>query len=156
MLIIFSFSAKPAYESSEMSLSVGRTIANILIPDYGDWTESRQTEYAARIDYPVRKCAHALEYAVLGILLLSTALVYGVKRKRAESVSVAVGIAYAASDEFHQLFVPGRSGRITDVMIDSAGLIAGMLCVCFLINICNHFKKHNREHNIEAETARKP
>lgn len=44
----------------------------------------------------------------------------------------AVGSLYAASDEFHQLFVPGRSGRLTDVLIDSAGLLAGILVVCLI------------------------
>ena len=36
-------------------------------------------------------------------------------------------ILYAASDEFHQLFVPGRAGLITDVCIDSAGALLGIL-----------------------------
>ena len=42
------------------------------------------------------------------------------------------GILYAASDEFHQLFVPGRSGQITDVLIDSGGLLAGILLVVLI------------------------
>ena len=41
--------------------------------------------------------------------------------------------AYAASDEFHQLFVEGRAGRVSDVLIDSAGALAGVgictLCI---------------------------
>ncbi|HJA34824.1 MAG TPA: VanZ family protein [Candidatus Mediterraneibacter merdigallinarum] len=34
---------------------------------------------------------------------------------------------YAATDEVHQLFVPGRSGQISDVILDSAGALAGVL-----------------------------
>ena len=34
--------------------------------------------------------------------------------------------AYAATDEMHQLFVPGRSGQVSDVLLDSAGAIAGL------------------------------
>lgn len=37
------------------------------------------------------------------------------------------GALYAASDEFHQLFVPGRSGQISDVLLDSAGVCFGVL-----------------------------
>ena len=33
---------------------------------------------------------------------------------------------YAATDEVHQLFVPGRSGQVSDVLLDSAGAIAGL------------------------------
>jgi len=42
-------------------------------------------------------------------------------------ISWALTTLYAASDEFHQLFVPGRSGEIRDVCIDSVGAIAGVL-----------------------------
>ena len=38
-----------------------------------------------------------------------------------------VGTLYAASDEIHQLFVPGRSGQLRDVFLDSAGVAAGIL-----------------------------
>ena len=34
---------------------------------------------------------------------------------------------YAATDEFHQLFVPGRSGQVSDVILDSAGAATGVL-----------------------------
>ena len=46
--------------------------------------------------------------------------------------AAGTGILYAASDEFHQLFVPGRSGQITDVLIDSGGLLAGILLVVLI------------------------
>ena len=36
---------------------------------------------------------------------------------------------FAVSDEFHQLFVPGRSGNIKDVFIDTAGSVSGILLV---------------------------
>ena len=38
-----------------------------------------------------------------------------------------VGTLYAASDEIHQLFVPGRSGQLRDVLLDSDGVAAGIL-----------------------------
>ena len=39
----------------------------------------------------------------------------------------AAGTFYAGTDEFHQLFVPGRSGQITDVILDSCGVLTGVL-----------------------------
>lgn len=38
------------------------------------------------------------------------------------------GVMYAANDEIHQLFIPGRSGQITDVLIDSAGQCCFLMC----------------------------
>ena len=47
--------------------------------------------------------------------------------------------AYAASDEFHQLFVPGRAGRVTDVLIDSGGVIFGLFVV-FVVSWMKNLK----------------
>ncbi len=70
-------------------------------------------------DLVLRKLAHAAEFAVLGFLLL--------RALGREAVAVAVGIAYAASDELHQHFVPGRQGSVLDVLLDSVGVAAGVV-----------------------------
>lgn len=38
-----------------------------------------------------------------------------------------IAVCYAATDETHQLFVPGRSGQVRDVLIDSVGAAIGVL-----------------------------
>jgi VanZ family protein len=70
-------------------------------------------------DLVVRKIAHFAEYAVLGALLL--------RALRSEALAVAAGVAYAATDELHQHFVPGRHAAFRDVAIDAAGVLAGVL-----------------------------
>ena len=127
IIVIFSFSAKPAEESDDMSLSVGYTIGQIFVLGFEEWPAVEQEDFAEKINYPVRKCAHATEYAVLGVFLAGAVL--GGRRDRRLQVlwCFAIGVAYAASDELHQVFVPGRAGRVTDVLIDSAGLIVGVL-----------------------------
>ena len=70
-------------------------------------------------DMLLRKCAHALEYAVFGALLL--------RAFRAPIPALAAGIAYAISDEWHQSFVRGRHGAPIDVAIDSLGVLIGVL-----------------------------
>jgi VanZ family protein len=42
-------------------------------------------------------------------------------------LTLAIVFLYAASDEFHQLFVPTRTAHVTDVFIDTAGGAAGLL-----------------------------
>jgi VanZ family protein len=73
-------------------------------------------------DTILRKGAHAVEYAVLGALLLRTRIGW--------RAALAVGIAYAASDEVHQRFVRGRHASPVDVGIDSIGLAIGILLAC--------------------------
>ena len=69
-------------------------------------------------DLVLRKLAHAAEFAVLGALLLRA---FGADRP-----ALALGIAYAASDEVHQHFVAGRVGSPFDVLIDAVGVVLGV------------------------------
>jgi len=70
-------------------------------------------------DTVLRKGAHITEYAILGALLYRA---LGV-----EALALAIGIAYAATDELHQHFVRGRHTAPIDVAIDAVGLSLGML-----------------------------
>lgn len=135
MVVIFSFSAKPAVQSTEMSTSVGKMICRIFVHDFSSWSEEKQEELAAKIDHPVRKCAHASEYALLGALVLLTACTYAKMSPKTVAAAVIISVLYAASDEFHQRFVPGRSCQFTDVLIDSAGVMVGVgfIIVCYKI-----------------------
>jgi VanZ family protein len=76
-------------------------------------------------DLVLRKIAHLAEYAVLGILVLRALLASGVRRP--EALALAVAVAYAATDEWHQSFVEGRNGRPLDVAIDAVGIGIGLL-----------------------------
>jgi VanZ family protein len=70
-------------------------------------------------DTILRKAAHVTEYAVLGGLLY--------RALGREPLALAVGIAYAATDELHQYFVRGRHASPVDVAIDAVGVAVGML-----------------------------
>jgi VanZ family protein len=70
-------------------------------------------------DTILRKGAHLTEYAVLGGLLY--------RALGREPLALAVGIAYAATDELHQYFVRGRHASPVDVAIDAVGIAVGML-----------------------------
>ena len=70
-------------------------------------------------DTVLRKGAHIAEYAILGALLY--------RALGREALALAAGIAYAATDEFHQRFVQGRHSSPVDVAIDAVGLALGML-----------------------------
>jgi VanZ family protein len=69
------------------------------------------------------KAAHFGAYAVLGALLA-----FGADRTRVPlAVAIVLGVAYGASDEVHQMFVPGRSPDVLDWAADAAGVLAACL-----------------------------
>ena len=77
------------------------------------------------VGFAVRKCAHFTEYLVLG---MSTMLLFGEVRLSG-LIAWAVGAGYAVTDEFHQLFVAGRSCEVRDMCIDAAGVLCGVMVV---------------------------
>src|SRR5919197_497350 len=78
------------------------------------------------VDTIGRKIVHFAEYALLAFLWWR-ALPTRLDRGRALVVALALASAYAASDEFHQTFVAGRSGRPIDWAIDTAGALTATL-----------------------------
>lgn len=124
MAAIFFFSSRNADESNAQSNRAGMLAGHLFVRDFDSWTEQEQLDFAKKIDHPVRKTAHASEYALLGMLLFGAMTA---TRKIRMSYAWLAASCYAATDEFHQLFVPGRSCQFTDVCIDSGGAALGIL-----------------------------
>ena len=82
--------------------------------------------------FVIRKCAHLTEYAILA-LLLWRALRKPVKgdtrpwRGSEARLALVLVALYSATDEIHQLFVPGRQGSVWDVLLDTTGAAIGLL-----------------------------
>jgi VanZ family protein len=89
------------------------------------------------IVYAIRKTAHAMEYAILA-LLVWRALRQPVPgdlrpmQKRTLWLAWMVAVLYAATDEFHQTFVASRQGQVTDVLIDAAGATGALVLLWLL------------------------
>ena len=87
-------------------------------------------EALASIHFIVRKCAHLGEYAVLALLLLRAAIFMTNLKPSLAILYMSVWVAcllVATTDEFHQTFVASRGASATDIMIDGAGAILGLL-----------------------------
>ena len=72
------------------------------------------------------KAAHAMMYGILAAL--AAYALHGVRRSTLANVLVLLGIAtFAALDEWHQAFIPGRSADVADWMADVAGAALAFL-----------------------------
>jgi len=82
-----------------------------------------------RVEFSLRKAAHVSEYAVLAVLLYRGFVHTVFRSRRALSAGLVLlsCAAYAASDEFHQSFVPSRTASLRDVMIDLCGATLAIL-----------------------------
>lgn len=70
-----------------------------------------------------RKVAHFSEYALLTVLWWR-ALTTRMSDSRAVLLAVVIAVAYSITDEYHQTFVDGRVGAVSDVLIDAAGAVS--------------------------------
>ncbi|MDR1439755.1 MAG: VanZ family protein [Clostridiales bacterium] len=133
MATIFIFSADSAAESEGKSGAVFSLISGFL-HDGGILPPIEPLDATAII----RKTAHLAEYFILGLLATAAwAASLGEPGGRAQiglagRYGAALGIAYAATDELHQFFVPGRAAMLTDVMLDGIGAVAGAAAMALL------------------------
>ena len=88
-------------------------------------------DFFGTINYVVRKCAHAGEFGVLMWLWFRALYPQPFTLDKARRFAVSISLLYAASDEFHQSFVPERSGQASDVLFDAAGI----LVVAYLVGL---------------------
>lgn len=77
-------------------------------------------------DFLLKKSAHLIEYAILGILMFRALLDIKIERKKALIISIIFASIYGMTDEFHQLFIAGRTSTIRDVIIDTIGATIGV------------------------------
>lgn len=146
MGVIFYLSHQPAASSRSLSEGVLSSLLNILPQEQGKEITLLHTL--------LRKSAHFIAYFILAILLCRA--FFSTQMKRAAGISRFffvwfICFLYAASDEIHQTFIPGRSGEFRDVIIDSLGSLLGLL----LYSIFLYWWMHRKKKNIREEVSGK-
>lgn len=140
--LIFSFSNQNGEKSSGVSKKVSLFIIN-KIPGINKLDELQKQPIIQKTEKIVRKIAHFSIYTFAGIILMSLFSTYRLKDMQKIYFSIIIGITYAISDEIHQSFIPERLASIFDVMIDTMGIIFGVLCVLVVIKIVRNIKKND-------------
>ncbi len=133
MSIIFMFSNQNSKVSTGSSNSfIRRTIIAVYKIFNSNASEEELNIIVDKLDVPIRKIGHLMEYFILGVLVFFTFRAYNINYFY---LSLLVCFVYACSDEIHQLFVPGRSGNVIDVLVDTFGSF------CAIILLFKVFKK---------------
>lgn len=88
-------------------------------------TNEQQIRWS-KLDYIVRKNAHAFMYMVLAFLVSSILFLYNKRGKDAIVYILFICLFYAITDEFHQSFVPQRSSLVSDILVDFGGALIGV------------------------------
>lgn len=103
-------------------------------------SENKMNQVIEKLNYPLRKAAHASEYFIFTILILIALKNSGVKGRKVFIIALIICFIYACTDEYHQTFVNGRTGQFSDTLIDTIGEIIG----CSIIVLKNKFVKKRK------------
>lgn len=141
MLLIFGFSSQSGTESQGLSSLLAKPLTKLLMQFGRERSAEEEAAFYANVELVVRKIAHVTEFAVLGGLLT---LLFHCLRLRNLWLPVLGGVMYAALDEWHQSFTPGRTSAWTDVLIDSCGVLIGVFICYFVIE---HWRKKHVHHS---------
>jgi len=140
---IFYFSAQNGDSSGSLSRKVMRDVAQVFTDD-----ETRINQAVETGEPILRKIAHFSVYTLLGIFAMGMMSTYFKNLDFDKAInkqiviSILLGALYATSDEIHQAFVPNRSGRVIDVVLDTIGVANGTLLVAIVLAILQkHYKK---------------
>lgn len=126
MGVIFYFSSQVAVESTRQSGAVLHVL--------------RSHDIHVSMHF-TRKTAHFLNYLVLGILFCNVLRDYKKTLRDIALWSIAGSALYALTDEFHQLFITGRSSQLLDVGIDTLGASLG---VGLYLLVCSRLRRRDR------------
>ena len=126
MILVFFLSNQSADDSETLSQGVLRTILKLF---------NLKGETLIITENLIRKFAHLALYTLGGILIFMHVKTYNLEDNSKVILTQVIGTTYALTDEFHQLFILGRSGEVRDILIDSLGIAIGMLVIVMIDKI---------------------
>ncbi len=145
MVGIFTFSHQPAAVSSQVSGGLIERMLAAFMSNFDSLSEQARAEMIEGLQHIVRKSAHAFVYTVMGVLSMSFMLTFDFRKiKSAAVLAFLISFMYAVSDEIHQLFIDGRSGQISDVVLDSFGAVFGIAVVGFFVWIARKRRQRRK------------
>ena len=103
--------------------------------------EPKEEQLIEKLNKPLRKCMHASVYFVLSILIFNCLKTFKISGWKNVIIPIGIAFLYACTDEFHQLFIDGRTSQFTDVLIDTFGAILGVAMINVAIRIIGKIKQ---------------
>lgn len=120
MLIIFLLSAQDGTASGQLSNGIAGWI-------YRLFTGQTDPGGITALEEVLRQVAHGSVYFILAVFVSLAFNRSGISDIRHIILTLVVCALYAASDEWHQSFVPGRAAQFADFAVDMAGAVLGLL-----------------------------
>lgn len=121
-LIIFYLSNMNTNESNTKSKeTINKVVETTQIVTKDNYPKEKQEQLVESLNKPLRKIMHITVYFILALLLINSLNLNNIKHKYL--ITIIICIIYALTDEYHQTLIHGRTGQLSDVIIDTLGSI---------------------------------
>lgn len=149
MFTIYKFSAMTSNESNNISKNIiivaiknTLNITNKIGITNKYPSDEAINKYVKKWNGPLRKFAHASVYLILANILMLLIVQFKTNKIYLYNIfSIIFCFGFACSDEYHQLFVSGRTGQVMDILIDTLGASIGCIIFDIIYNLCKKCRK---------------
>ena len=142
MITIFYLSSMNSEVSNTKSKDTINTVVTTSIETTNkDISQDKVNSIVNILNKPLRKCMHSIVFFILVILLINAFYNTNIRNYKAYVFSIVISFIYACTDEYHQLFVLGRTGQFIDVLIDTIGTLLGCLVFYIIYKVINKNRK---------------
>ena len=142
MALIFYLSNQTAEVSSSTSGGVIEYIIRIFNKNFDELSDAEKLELISPLQFIVRKSAHFISYAILGLFSYFSFITYtGLSLKFRLGFAAETCLLYSIFDEIHQTYIPGRSGELRDVCIDFCGSLLSIAILSLITRKAKFIKQ---------------
>ncbi|AJA47135.1 hypothetical protein CPAST_c10350 [Clostridium pasteurianum DSM 525 = ATCC 6013] len=139
-LLWFGFIFYNSTKSGDVSNVKSYNILNKIRAQYNQLEGEEKRHYNSlpknareeKLNLIIRKNAHAFEYCVLAIIISFVLFQFNLRGRGTIIYIMFICLFYAVLDEFHQIYVPGRTSSVRDVLIDFTGAVIGITLYYFV------------------------
>ena len=139
MVSVFKLSSEVSEVSGNRSGGIISSIIRFFNKNISETKLQTLIEYLQPL---VRKIAHFFIYMLMSFWLISFINTYKMRYKTKIVLCTIIGIAYASLDEFHQSFILGRTALISDIIIDTVGILVGIIFFLTIVKIVKYRGNH--------------
>lgn len=151
MTVIFSFSSQNSTDTNSVSHAVTSKLAGIIFSGYNQLDAETQNIITEQMNLFIRKMAHFSLYFILGFMSALSVFLATHKYLKSFVSGIIICFIYGSLDEIHQMYVPGRTPLVRDVIIDTAGGVCGIVLCIMIISVIFNFKQVYMEKKMASQ-----
>ena len=125
----YSFCMNNELSNTKSKDTINTIVESSVVVTNKDISKDNLNSIVNDLNKSLRKCMHSFVFFILVILFINAFNNSNIRSYKCYLFSIVLSFIYACFDEFHQLYVTGRTGQLMDIGIDMIGVLFGVLVI---------------------------